>query len=56
MNWKRCGRKHSWPKIRYSPGIHPEGLRKTMKSLTQDGCQQKLKFSISHIHIRSITA
>jgi hypothetical protein len=28
MNWKGCGRKKSWPNLRYYPGICLEGLRK----------------------------
>jgi hypothetical protein len=35
MNWKRFGRKRSWP-LRYHPGIHPERLRKLTKNLNQD--------------------
>jgi hypothetical protein len=36
MNWKGCGRKRSWLNLRYYPGICVEGLRKTMKNLSQD--------------------
>jgi hypothetical protein len=36
MNGKGCGRKRSWPNIRYYPGIFLEGLRKTTKNLSQD--------------------
>jgi hypothetical protein len=36
MNWKGCGRKRSWPNLRYYPGICLEGLRKTTKNLSQD--------------------
>jgi hypothetical protein len=35
MNWKGCGRKRSWPNLRYYPGICL-GLRKTTKNLSQD--------------------
>jgi hypothetical protein len=30
MNWKGFGRKHSWPNLRYYPGIFLEELRKAM--------------------------
>jgi hypothetical protein len=33
-DWKGCGRKRSWPNLRYYPGICPEGLRKRMKNLS----------------------
>jgi hypothetical protein len=36
MNWKGCGRKRSWPNLRYYPGTRLEGVRKTTKSLSQD--------------------
>jgi hypothetical protein len=36
MNWKGCGRKRSWPDVRYFPGICLEGVRKTTKYLSQD--------------------
>jgi hypothetical protein len=36
MNLKGCGRKQSWPNLRYYPGIFLEGLRKTTKALSQD--------------------
>jgi hypothetical protein len=36
MNWKGCGRKSSWPNLWYYPGICLEGLRKTMKNLSQN--------------------
>jgi hypothetical protein len=32
MNWKGCGRKRSWPNLRYYTGICLEGLRKTTKT------------------------
>jgi hypothetical protein len=32
MNWKGCGRKQSWPDLRYYPGICLEGLRKSSKT------------------------
>jgi hypothetical protein len=35
MNWKGCGRKRSWPNLRYYPGICLEGLTKTTKNLSQ---------------------
>jgi hypothetical protein len=35
MNWKGCGRKQSWPNLRYYPSICLEGLRKTTKYLRQ---------------------
>jgi hypothetical protein len=31
-NWKGFGRKWSWPNLRYYPGIHLEGLRKTTEN------------------------
>jgi hypothetical protein len=31
MNWKECGRKRSWPNLRYYSNICLEGLRKTIK-------------------------
>jgi hypothetical protein len=34
MKW--CGRKRSWPNIKYYPGIFLEKLRKTTKDLSQD--------------------
>jgi hypothetical protein len=36
MNWKEYGRKQSWPNLRYYPGICLEGLRETMKNVSQD--------------------
>jgi hypothetical protein len=36
MNWKACGKTQSWPNLRQYPGICLEGLRKTMKNLSQD--------------------
>jgi hypothetical protein len=36
MNWKGCGKKRSWPNLRYYPSICLEGLRKTTKNLSQD--------------------
>jgi hypothetical protein len=36
MNWKGCGRKRSWPNLRYYSGICQERLRKTTKNLSQD--------------------
>jgi hypothetical protein len=32
----RCGRMYSWPNQRYYPATYLEGLRKTMKNLSQD--------------------
>jgi hypothetical protein len=34
-NWKGCGRKRSWPNLRYSPGIFLEN-RKITKKLSHD--------------------
>jgi hypothetical protein len=31
MNFKGCGRRRSWPNLRYYPDICLEGLRKTTK-------------------------
>jgi hypothetical protein len=31
-NWKRCGRKRSWPNLRYYAGIFLARLRKTIKT------------------------
>jgi hypothetical protein len=36
INWKGCGRKRSWPNLRYYPGICPERLRKTTEILSND--------------------
>jgi hypothetical protein len=36
MNWKECGRKRSWPNLRYCPGDWREWLGKTVKHLNQD--------------------
>jgi hypothetical protein len=36
MNWKGCGRKRSWPSLRYYPSIFLQELRKTTKILSQD--------------------
>jgi hypothetical protein len=36
VNWKGCGRKRSWPKLRYYPGICLEGPRKTTKNINQN--------------------
>jgi hypothetical protein len=36
MNWKECGRKRSWPNLRYYPNICLEDLRKSTKNLSQD--------------------
>jgi hypothetical protein len=36
INWKRFGRKRSWPNLRHYPGTCPEGLRKTTRNLSQD--------------------
>jgi hypothetical protein len=36
MNWKGCGRKRTWPNLRYYPRMCLEGLRKTTKHLSQD--------------------
>jgi hypothetical protein len=30
-NWKGCGRKRSWPNLRYYPSIFLQGLRKNMR-------------------------
>jgi hypothetical protein len=35
MNLKGCGRKRSWPNLRYCSGICLEGLRKTTKIISQ---------------------
>jgi hypothetical protein len=36
INWKRFGRKGLWPNLRYYPCVYLEGLRETMKRLSQD--------------------
>jgi hypothetical protein len=36
MNLKGYGTKLSWPNLRYYPAICLEGLKKTMKTLSQD--------------------
>jgi hypothetical protein len=35
-NWKECGRKRSWPNLRYCPLMWLEGLGKTTKDLSHD--------------------
>jgi hypothetical protein len=35
-NWKGCGRKRSWPNLRYYHGICLEGVRKNTKTFSQD--------------------
>jgi hypothetical protein len=56
INWKRLGRKWSWPNLRYYPINYPEGLRKTMKSLSQaTGCGD-LDSNTSRIQVKSVTA
>jgi hypothetical protein len=35
-NRKGCGRKRLWPNLRYYPGIFVDGLKKTMKNLSQN--------------------
>jgi hypothetical protein len=36
MNWKGCGRRLSWPNLRYYPSIFLEDLWKTTKILNRD--------------------
>jgi hypothetical protein len=36
MNWKGCGRKRSWPNLRYYPGICLEGLRENTENLSDN--------------------
>jgi hypothetical protein len=36
MNWEGCGRKRSWPNLRYSLRICLEGLRKITNNFNQD--------------------
>jgi hypothetical protein len=36
MNWKGYGRKRTWLNLRYYPGTDLEGLRKIMKTFSQD--------------------
>jgi hypothetical protein len=40
LNWEGCGLKRRWPSLRYYPSIFLEGLRKTMKNLSQDNQSQ----------------
>jgi hypothetical protein len=58
MNWKECGRKWSWPNLRYCPSIFLEKLRKTTKSPYQDRWSSGLDFNVGpHEHkARIITA
>jgi hypothetical protein len=42
MNRKVHGRKWPWPNLRYYPGICLEGLRKTMRNLSQHSVWWKL--------------
>jgi hypothetical protein len=46
MNWKRCGRKWSWPNLRYYPDICLEGLRKTTRNLRIAGLQAEISTQI----------
>jgi hypothetical protein len=32
MNWRGCGKKWSWPNLRYHPDTYLEGLRKITKT------------------------
>jgi hypothetical protein len=36
MNWKGCGRKRSWPNLRYCPCTSREGITETTKCLSED--------------------
>jgi hypothetical protein len=36
MNWKRFGRKLSWPNLRYCPDVYLEELRKITVNLSHD--------------------
>jgi hypothetical protein len=36
INWKRFGRKWSWPNFKYYPGIRLEGVGKSTKNLNKD--------------------
>jgi hypothetical protein len=51
MNGKGCGRKLSWPKIRYYPSICLDGLKKTMKKpqVRIDGLQVEICIATSEI-------
>jgi hypothetical protein len=43
-NWKECGRKWSWPNMRYYPGFCLDGPRKILKTLSQDsGCPAEIQ-------------
>jgi hypothetical protein len=36
MKYKEIGRKRVWLNLRYYPGIHRDGLRKTTNNFSQD--------------------
>jgi hypothetical protein len=36
MNWKICGKKRSWPNLRYYPGIRLKGLSKAMSNISHN--------------------
>jgi hypothetical protein len=42
MNWRGCGRKLSWPNLRYYPDIFLEVLRKATKILRIAGLRVEI--------------
>jgi hypothetical protein len=56
MNGKGCGRKCSWPNLKYYAGIRLEGLRKTTKNLNQDSLSPRPRFEPGSSRIRSRSA
>jgi hypothetical protein len=48
MKWKGCGRKWSWPNLRFYLGIFQEELRKTMKNFSQDSQSLGQDLNLGH--------
>jgi hypothetical protein len=57
MNWKECGRKQSWHNLRYYAVIPLEGLRGTVKNISQDSqfADQDLKAGSSEYIVGVLT-
>jgi hypothetical protein len=36
VNWNGCGRRRSWPNLRYCVSIYLDGLMKTTNTFSQD--------------------
>lgn len=50
MDWKLCGWKWLWPKLKYNPGICLEGLRKIMTVDVQAEITNELMWNTNHRH------